>query len=175
MVTENTLIKDFVNTWDLLESTDSLVTRADLVAWCAARGLLDSGATATASDLRQARRLRESLRALLLANNGIEVDVAAANEALDDVARRARMELRFREGRAELAPRVAGVAGALGRIVGAVEGAMADESWSRLKACRAEDCRWAFVDHAKNHSRAWCSMKACGNRAKARAYRERHR
>jgi predicted RNA-binding Zn ribbon-like protein len=52
---------------------------------------------------------------------------------------------------------------------------MAGESWERLKACRAEDCRWAFLDDAKNHSRAWCSMKVCGNRAKARAYRERHR
>jgi len=52
---------------------------------------------------------------------------------------------------------------------------MADESWNRLKACRLDDCQWAFYDQSKNRSRTWCSMKVCGNRAKARAYRERQR
>ena len=52
--------------------------------------------------------------------------------------------------------------------------AVADGSWSRLKACRSETCRWAFFDAARNRSRAWCDMAVCGNRAKARAYRRRH-
>ena len=50
---------------------------------------------------------------------------------------------------------------------------VADGVWDRLKVCRAEDCRWAFHDSSRNHSRAWCSMSDCGNRAKARAYRAR--
>ena len=64
---------------------------------------------------------------------------------------------------------------ALGRLVIAVQSAMAEGSWDRLKACRASDCEWAFIDNARNHSRAWCSMKSCGNREKARAFRERHK
>jgi predicted RNA-binding Zn ribbon-like protein len=44
-----------------------------------------------------------------------------------------------------------------------------------MKACRAEDCRWAFYDRSRNRSRAWCSMRECGNRAKARSYRARQR
>jgi predicted RNA-binding Zn ribbon-like protein len=52
---------------------------------------------------------------------------------------------------------------------------MADGTWSRLKACRADDCLWAFYDGSRNHSAAWCSMASCGNRAKARAYRSRQR
>jgi predicted RNA-binding Zn ribbon-like protein len=175
MVTDTDLIKHFVNSWDLLEGEDSLSTQAQLVAWLASHDLVDADARATASELRQARELREALRALLLANNGVEVDAAPANDVLDDVARRAGVELRFRDGRAGLVPRKGGVAGALGRIVAAVQATMAGEAWERLKACRAEDCRWVFLDDAKNHSRAWCSMKVCGNRAKARAYRERHR
>jgi len=43
-----------------------------------------------------------------------------------------------------------------------------------MKACRADDCKWAFLDTAKNQSRAWCSMSSCGNREKMRAYRARH-
>jgi len=50
---------------------------------------------------------------------------------------------------------------------------MADGSWQRLKACRSETCRWAFIDNARNHSRLWCDMATCGNRAKARAFRSR--
>jgi predicted RNA-binding Zn ribbon-like protein len=52
---------------------------------------------------------------------------------------------------------------------------MAGETWDRLKACRLDDCQWVFYDHSKNRSRTWCSMRVCGNRAKARAYRERRR
>ena len=47
------------------------------------------------------------------------------------------------------------------------------DAWKRLKACRLHTCEWAFYDHTKNRSGAWCNMAVCGNRAKARAYRER--
>jgi predicted RNA-binding Zn ribbon-like protein len=42
-----------------------------------------------------------------------------------------------------------------------------------VKICPAADCRWAFFDHSRNRSRTWCSMRVCGNREKARAWRER--
>jgi predicted RNA-binding Zn ribbon-like protein len=35
------------------------------------------------------------------------------------------------------------------------------------------DCGWLFLDTTKNKSRRWCSMKACGSRAKMRRYYER--
>jgi predicted RNA-binding Zn ribbon-like protein len=41
------------------------------------------------------------------------------------------------------------------------------------RICAAEDCSWLFLDTSKNHSRRWCDMKTCGNRAKARRYQER--
>jgi predicted RNA-binding Zn ribbon-like protein len=34
-------------------------------------------------------------------------------------------------------------------------------------------CGWLFLDTTKNHSRRWCSMQDCGNRAKMRRYQER--
>lgn len=45
----------------------------------------------------------------------------------------------------------------------------------RLKICPAGNCGWLFVDTSKNHSRTWCSMKACGNAAKVRRFRERQK
>jgi predicted RNA-binding Zn ribbon-like protein len=40
--------------------------------------------------------------------------------------------------------------------------------------CQAKTCNWLFLDTSRNHSRRWCDMKVCGNRAKARRYYRRH-
>jgi predicted RNA-binding Zn ribbon-like protein len=32
-----------------------------------------------------------------------------------------------------------------------------------------------FLDHSRNHSRKWCDMSSCGNRAKARRHYQRKR
>jgi predicted RNA-binding Zn ribbon-like protein len=40
--------------------------------------------------------------------------------------------------------------------------------------CADEDgCGWLFVDTSKNHSRRWCDINDCGNRAKQRRYQKR--
>jgi predicted RNA-binding Zn ribbon-like protein len=52
---------------------------------------------------------------------------------------------------------------------------MADGSWSRVKACQNDTCRWLFVDGSRNRSRTWCTMAICGSRMKSRAYRARRR
>ncbi len=43
------------------------------------------------------------------------------------------------------------------------------------RVCASETCDWLFLDTSKNHSRRWCNMKSCGNRAKARRHYERTR
>jgi predicted RNA-binding Zn ribbon-like protein len=167
------LVRLFVNTLELPGGDDELSSPAALQAWLEANALTRGGA-ATSADLHAARRLREAIRALLLENNGMSTRKEAA-VTLSRAAQRARMAVRFDPaGRARLEPAAGGVAGALGRLVAIVAAAMADGTWSRLKACRADDCRWAFYDSARNRSRHWCSMAVCGNRTKARAYRRRH-
>ncbi len=42
-----------------------------------------------------------------------------------------------------------------------------------VRICASDDCDWLFLDTSKNHSRRWCDMKSCGNRAKARRYNVR--
>ena len=167
------LVRGFVNTLEIEEAADQLASPAALVGWLRSHGLLRGGA-ATRADLANARRLREALRVLLLANNGVSVRKEAA-VTLNRAARRAGLGVRFEpEGTARVEPEARGVDGALGRLLAIVSAAMADGSWERLKACRAEDCRWAFYDHARNRSRHWCSMAVCGNRTKARTFRRRH-
>ena len=38
---------------------------------------------------------------------------------------------------------------------------------ARLRECSNDKCLWLFLDDSKNGTRRWCSMQACGNRAKA--------
>jgi predicted RNA-binding Zn ribbon-like protein len=169
------LIRDFVNTRKLPAEREILSSPAALADWLASHDLGPVGARATAADLRHAIELREALRQALLGHNGVEVDENAAFAVLDRVARQARIRLCFDDCAGALTPEAGGVTASLGQIAIAVHSAMADGSWPLLKACRASDCQWAFLDTAKNHSRAWCSMRSCGNREKARAFRERHR
>ena len=89
-------------------------------------------------------------------------------------ARQSRRRPSAASGFARAEPESAGVRGALGQLLSEVAVAQADGTWSELKACRADDCLWIFQDTTKNHSRAWCKMSSCGNREKARSYRERH-
>jgi len=42
-----------------------------------------------------------------------------------------------------------------------------------VRECESETCSWLFLDQTRNHSRRWCDMRDCGNRAKARRLRER--
>jgi predicted RNA-binding Zn ribbon-like protein len=165
-------VREFVNTLDVEAGTEALGSPAALGQWLAERGL--GPVRATREDLRRAVELREALRAVLLAHTNRLPVPAPAAAALDQAARRARLRLRFGDGAtAVLEPEAAGVAGALGRLLAIVSGAIADGTWQRLKACREDSCEWAFYDHTKNRSGAWCTMDVCGNRAKARAYRER--
>jgi predicted RNA-binding Zn ribbon-like protein len=172
-VVNSELVIDFVNTAGFDPVHEDLTTPAVLVRWLSSHGL-DPGPRASRADLEEARALREALRDLLSAHNEVETDVPRATAVLDVAAQRAGLGIRFADGAARAEPSAAGVRGALGRILAEVSTAMADATWERMKACRADDCRWAFLDTAKNRSRAWCSMQSCGNRAKVQAYRERH-
>lgn len=41
------------------------------------------------------------------------------------------------------------------------------------RLCASDECGWLFLDTSKNHSRRWCDMRSCGNRAKARRHHQR--
>jgi len=168
------IVRAFVNTAEVGSGSDEIETPPALVAWLAEHALIEEGAQASEQDLTRSRALREALRAFLYLNSGGELDPEAP-AVLDKAAERSGLRLRFdADGAASLTPRAEGVDGAHGRLLAIVAEAMRAGTWARLKACRSDDCRWAFFDGSKNHSRAWCSMAVCGNRAKARAFRERH-
>lgn len=168
-------IADFVNTTDLMNPIEGLATPEDLHAWLVAHGLLDAGVRLTAADLVAAIAVREALRELIEGNAGHPTSDGAL-AVLGRAAGAAPVAVAFdAEGGATFEPVASGIHAVFGRVFADIVTAMADGSWSRLKACRNDECRWAYYDASKNRSGRWCSMASCGNRMKGRAYRRRAR
>jgi predicted RNA-binding Zn ribbon-like protein len=149
-----------------LRQVQLLVNSADvengldwLPDWLAERG--------AGAELERARELREALRSLVLANNGVPLEhgpLGVVNAAA------ARLSLRLD---ADRHVHVEANGDPLDAVVAIALAAMLDGSWGRLKACR--NCHWSFYDRSPNRSATWCSMQLCGNRTKTRAYRRRKR
>jgi predicted RNA-binding Zn ribbon-like protein len=166
------IVQLFVNTYNQELPGDHIGTARGLAEFCVEHRL-GGGGKATAGDVARAIELREALRLLLIANNGHSPDRDAA-AVIEHAARAAQLGVRLEaDGTASLVPQAPGMDGALGGIVAIAYAAMADGSWRRLKACRRDVCQWAFYDHSRNHSGAWCAMAICGNRTKTRGYRSR--
>jgi len=167
------LVQAYVNTVDIQDGPEELSDPNTLERWLVARGLMEPGQPVSEGDLKNAIAVREAIRGVIGANSGTTVfplDIATLNKAAADSRLRARFGA---DGKARLEPEAGGVAGAMGRMVAAVFTAMADEDWSRLKLCSSSTCRWAFFDRSRNHSSRWCTMASCGNRQKARRFRQR--
>ena len=141
----------------LINSADVENERDWLPDWLAEHGL--------ERQARRAKELREALRALVLANNGVPVDEDAL-ATVNAAARRVSLSVA-----ADATIGVTAAGDPLDTVVAIALQAMLDGSWSRLKACR--NCRWSFYDNSPNRSATWCSMQLCGNRKKTRAYRRR--
>jgi predicted RNA-binding Zn ribbon-like protein len=166
------LVRDFVNTLDVDTGQDELLSPAALAAWLREHDLA-TVRSANEDDLRAAVALRESLRAALRAHHGGGEGEPPAE--LDELMADYPLQVSLRTGTPELEPVGNGTHAGLGRIVAAVAASHADSSWPRLKVCAESTCEWAFLDTSRNQSRSWCSMSVCGNRAKTKAYRTRHK
>jgi predicted RNA-binding Zn ribbon-like protein len=174
LCTQINLVRDYVNTRDFEIDTDLLASSDGLATWFSEQGLVDDRVEPTKEELADAVAVREAIRDLLFANNGVASDTDSASNTLEAAGRKAQLGVRFEKGRPVLAPEGDGARAAIGRVVATVAELAQTEEWKRLKACRDENCRVAFYDKSRNRSRAWCSMEVCGNREKARSFRERH-
>ena len=165
------LIRDFVNTRDVEEETDSVGSPEALAAWIESRASIGVPPPDPADHAR-ALELREALRGMLLANNGVDVGPSAL-APLEAAAERARIRIGVDGAEVELHSEPQGLAAFEAELLLAVADAQDSGSWQRIKACPAGDCQWAFYDESRNRSLTWCSMDVCGNRAKTRSYRHR--
>jgi predicted RNA-binding Zn ribbon-like protein len=167
------LVRDLVNTRDVLPGTDEIEDATSLASWLVEHRLVATRPELSDEDLARARSLREALRALLLANAGYSLSSEVA-EAFEEAVGSARLRALVGEGgQLELLPAAAdGLDYAIGRLVSIVFAAQENGTWPRLKACA--ECHWALYDHTRNQSAAWCGSQ-CGARARVRRHRRRRR
>jgi predicted RNA-binding Zn ribbon-like protein len=159
------LVRRFANTLDVEHGREALHSPERLRTLLVELGLLAGSVRVTRADLGRAHALRDMLRELALANNGVPTDAALEAELVVHV----------NDGGGTLEPTARDVDGAFADLVGIVYTAMADGTWPRMKACRRDVCRWLFYDRSRNRSAVWCQMSVCGNRTKTKAYRARTR
>lgn len=154
---------------------DAIGTPEEFQGWLVTAGAIRPEDRVTPEAHARALAVREGLRALGRANNEEPLDenlIAAMNQAASTLplVPTVRDSARWR-----LTPARAGVDGYLAGIVSTLVASIADGTWSRVKACRNDTCRWLFFDQSRNRSGTWCTMAVCGSRVKARAYRARRR
>ena len=169
------LVIDFVNTLDVEAGEDRTDTPDHLAEWLTEQGLRGGDDPELGGgDFDQTIALRESLRTVLASHTTREDAAADAARHLEEVAERGRLSVRFGAGGAvDIAPRADGYPGVLAQLLVPVTHAAMDGTWARVKACIADDCRWAFYDSSRNRSGRWCDMAVCGNREKVRTYRSK--
>jgi predicted RNA-binding Zn ribbon-like protein len=167
-----------------------LHTYNELAHWAEQAGLASHGAAEAlrqkallvpvdaAAALGRAKELREAIYRIFLAlahdRSPAEHDLAILNGEL------ARGLNRMRVGRhgKEFSWHWRGDPEQLDHVLAPVARSAADllvsgRGRGHVNACAAHNCGWLFVDTTKNHSRRWCDMRDCGNRAKVRAHRQR--
>jgi predicted RNA-binding Zn ribbon-like protein len=172
---------DFANTlrerWR--RRVETLVTPADLVRWLERAGLVTEGVAADAVTLAAARSLREAIDEAFERAIAGRAPSAESIAVLDASVARARppLELRLDGETVVLAERAAGtpVERALAAIALDAAEILSDPARrSRLRVCASESCSARFFDASPAGRRQWCSMRTCGNVAKARRFRARH-
>jgi len=135
-----------------------------------------------ASVLRRAIALREAIYRIFLA-------LAEHHKPQPRDLARLNSELAATLGRLRVAPGPAGAGFAwewangrqpLDYPLGPIARSAADlltqgDLCGHISQCHGDNCGWLFLDSSKNHSRRWCDMRDCGNRAKIRRYRSKLR
>ncbi len=188
----NLLCLDLVNTEAVArgESVDLLRGFPDLIDWLRAADLLTEASARTAAKrwggtadgevtFREAVALRAALRALaerLAAGKSVSQEsVAAINRVLATRPAYRQLTRRGKEYATRLQPVTESALHLLVPVAESAARLLEHGDPSLVRRCGNPTCVLYFYDTTKNKSRRWCSMDACGSRAKAAAYYQRTR
>jgi predicted RNA-binding Zn ribbon-like protein len=149
----------------------------DLAEWLRRAGVLVRPATASPRHVDGARELREAIDGAVRAVVAGEEVAGGHIGAIDAWLRRAAPRPALRAG--PPAPRLAArgpddpVDAALGLVALDAARMLGGPERERIRICAAPTCSARFFDRSPAARRRWCSMRECGNRAKARRHRAR--
>jgi predicted RNA-binding Zn ribbon-like protein len=166
------LCLDFANTryWrGQATPTETLNSPQELAAWAKA------ARPPSSREFEHALELREALYRLFDANAAGKTpaprDLDCLNRALA-VAPLRRTLKRGRDGGYawEVEAKSGTALALLAPVLWSAGDLLAGPRLERVRKCANPDCGWLFLDDSRSGKRRWCSMSACGNRAKARRH-----
>jgi predicted RNA-binding Zn ribbon-like protein len=151
--------------------TEDLKTPDDLLRWTATAGKLPPALVECclepATVFEAAIALREAIHRCFAATAAgrapDEADLASLNAALSEAPARQR----FAIGGWEIGTPAPYAAVLLAPVLWSAADLLVGSQLSRVRQCANPECGWLFLDNSKSGNRRWCSMSACGNRAKA--------
>lgn len=150
---------------------ERLASPKDLDRWLVSTGLAAAPPGATEADLATARTLREAVFALAGSVAAPALDAEACATLNRIAASPPAAPVLTPDGRVSLQGSAQGLLAALAQDAVRLFGAEAP----RIRQCESPTCSIFFVDTSRSGRRRWCSMSACGNKAKVSAHRARSR
>jgi predicted RNA-binding Zn ribbon-like protein len=100
-----------------------------------------------------------------------ERDLAALNAALAQAPLRQRVQ----PNGWDIGTPEASAAALLAPVLWSAADLLVGRQGPRVRQCANPACGWLFLDASKSGNRRWCSMSACGNRAKAHRHYQRQK
>ena len=157
--------------------TETLNSPEDLVGWAAANAGIKTDKPLPSREFERALALRETIYRLFdaqaQAKPAAARDLAVLNEALAAAPARRTLK-RARHGYEwDVDARSATALGLIAPILWSAGDLLAGPRLDRVRRCANPECGWLFLDDSRAGKRRWCSMSACGNRAKARRHYHR--
>lgn len=174
------LCLDFINTVGARTPSGPLREKfkctENVKTWGKRAGVLQAADRVTPSMFARAIALREALyricKAVIDSHKPHEDDLAVLNRELAKARSRERLRYETRKLRIDF---VKGSESLFAAVAKSAADLLTSEDAGRIRACPGDACGWMFVDTSRNGSRQWCDMRICGNRAKARKFRQRSR
>lgn len=165
---------------------DDFKTYDDLVDWCAQTGLIDTkqrrelhrkNPAEAKRDFERTLQLREAIYAIVVSRLRGKPPPTEALHCLNRHFGRAMAAARLQSvgKHFELTWGIngSGLEPVWGEIARSAVGLLTSGKLRRVRQCEGDSCTWLFLDTSRNGLRRWCDMQACGNRAKARRFRQR--
>ena len=172
------------------QPTETMAGVGDLLAWCEATKSLDKSTTVDLAVwsrrnkreadhvFDEAMGVREILYRVFSATASAKAvsadDVDALNGLLERAPGRTSISITKAGNLWRLPPASPTAASLLAPVLWSAGDLLVGERLGSVRLCANKKCGWLFLDDSKSGTRRWCTMSACGNRAKAqRHYRRR--
>jgi predicted RNA-binding Zn ribbon-like protein len=154
--------------------TETLNAPGDFAAWIAAQGGAKPAKALGVRDFEAAVALRETIYRLFdvqtQGKTAASRDLEALNQALAATPARTTVK-RSRNGYDWDIDAKSGTAlSLLAPVLWSAGDLLTGPRLDRVRRCANPECGWLFLDDSRAGKRRWCSMSACGNRAKARRH-----